>query len=77
MHEERFAELLELLHIYISNRPEVKLQPDFDAEKWLATWVEEKNERLCGDRPSDLFESSDGFDEVQSRLREVVRSWAS
>lgn len=75
MYEQRFAELLGYLHIYIKNsRHDLLNSPTFDATKWLASWCETKNPRLGSghDKPSDLWDGQDGMDEVDSRLREAV-----
>ena len=77
MYEERFSELLGYLHIYIKNsRPDLLESAAFDAKKWLAEWCETKNPRLGSghDRPCDLWDVQDGFDEVDNRLREAVNS---
>lgn len=75
MYEERFAELLGYLQTYLKNgRPDLINSPEFAPEKWLAEWCETKNPRLGSghDRPSDLWDVQDGFDEVDNRLREAV-----
>lgn len=71
---ECFSELLDLMKRCIDNNPEIVIPTGFDATRWLAKWVEKKNERLGGDRPTDLFMSQDGFAEVEHRLREAVWS---
>lgn len=74
--DERFSELLGYLHTYLKNgRPDLVDSPSFDATNWLAQWCETVNPRIGSghDRPCDVWDGQDGFDEVDSRLREAVQ----
>jgi hypothetical protein len=69
---ERTQELVELVRIIVSNNPGKAMPAGFDAAGWIAEWVCEKHPRLNGDRPIDLFDSQDGFEEVQSLVRRTI-----
>lgn len=69
---ERMQELVELIRIIVSNNPGKAMPSGFDATRWIAEWVCEKQPRLNGDRPIDLFDSQDGFEEVQSLVRRTI-----
>jgi len=69
---ERTQELVELIRIIVSNNPGKAMPTGFDAAGWIAEWVVEKQPRLNDDRPVDLFDSQDGFEEVQSLMRRTI-----
>lgn len=69
---ERTQELVELVRVIISNNPDKAMPAGFDAAEWIAGWVCEQQPRLNGDRPIDLFDSQDGFEEVQSLVRRTI-----
>ena len=69
---EHTQELVELVLLIVSNNPGKAMPAGFDAAGWIAEWVCEKQPRLNGDRPIDLFDSQDGFEEVQSLVRRTI-----
>ena len=72
LENERTQELVELVLLIVSNNPGKAMPAGFDAAGWIAEWVCEKQPRLNDDRPIDLFDSQDGFEEVQSLVRRTI-----
>ena len=70
LYQERCAALSQIVRKY---------EPNLEAEKWIAQWVEVRHQRLCG-TPSDFFHGEDGFSEVEYVLREdleKLRAWSA